>query len=56
MPSVRFVVADRGHDARGFARLENDHDSIRARAFEIWVDEVVAAPIRSLYNRDIPLL
>jgi hypothetical protein len=45
MPPVRLVVADRGHDARGFACLEDDHDCIGASASEVWVDEVIAAAI-----------
>ena len=56
VPSVRFAVADRGHDPRWFARLEDDHHCIGARPFEIWIDEVIAAAFRGLHNRDIPLL
>src|SRR5262245_42032097 len=56
MPPVRLAVADRNHDARGLACLENDHHSISARPFEVGIDEVVAAAIRSVHNRDLPLL
>ena len=48
VPSVRFAVADRGHDPRWFARLEDDHHCIGARPFEIWIDEVIAAASRIL--------
>src|SRR5215207_1470056 len=56
MPPVCLAVADRCHDARRLARLENDHDGIGACPFEIGIDEVVAAALRSLRNRDVPLL
>ena len=56
MPPVRLAVADRGHDARGLACLEDDHHCIGARAFEVGVDEVVAPAMRGVQNRDIPLL
>ena len=56
VPSVRFAVADRGHDPRWFARFEDDHHCIGARPFEIWIDEVIAAAFRGLHNRDVPLL
>ena len=55
MPAVRLAVADRCHDACRFARLENDHHGIRARPFEVWIDEVVAAAFRGVQNRNVPL-
>ena len=53
MPAVRFAVADRRHDARWFARFEDDHDCIGVCPFEIGIDEVVAAAFRGLHNRDV---
>jgi hypothetical protein len=56
MPSVCFAVADRSHDARRFARVEDDHDCIGACPLEIGIDKVIAAAVRGLYDRDVPLL
>src|ERR1700720_3620676 len=54
MPAVDFAVTDRRHDACGFARLENDCDGIGACPFEVGIDEVVAAALGRLHNRDVP--
>ena len=56
VPSVRLAVADRRHDARWLTRFENDHDGIEVCAFEIWIDEVVAAAFRGVGNRYVALL
>ena len=56
MPAVGFAVADRRHDARWFARFDDDHDLVRVCSSEIGLDEVVAAAFRSLRNRDVPFL
>jgi len=56
MPAVGFAVADRRHDARWFARFDEDHDLVRVCSSEIGLDEVVAAAFRSLRNRDVPFL
>jgi hypothetical protein len=56
MPPVRLAVSDRSHDARRFACFKDGHDCIGARAFEVWVDEVVAAAIRGVQNRNPSLL
>src|SRR6516165_7250806 len=56
MPPVRLAVPDRGHDARRFACFKDGHDCIGARAFEVWVDEVVAAAMRGVQNRNPSLL
>ena len=56
MPPVRLAVPDRGHDARRFACFKDGHDCIGARAFEVWVDEVVAAAMRGVQNRNASLL
>src|SRR6516162_7708368 len=55
MPSVGFAVADRSHDAGGFPRLEDHHDVVGVRSFEVWIDKVVAAALRGFHNRDVPL-
>ena len=55
MPAVRLAITDRCHDACRLASLENDHHGIRARPFEVWIDEVVAAAIRGVQNWNVPL-
>src|SRR5882757_3113148 len=55
VPSVRDLVADRGHDARRLARLEDDHHSVRLGAFEIRIDEFITTAFRRLYDRDVAL-
>jgi hypothetical protein len=55
MPSVGFAVADRSHDAGGFPRLEDHHDFVGVRSFEVWIDEVIAATLWGFHNRDVPL-
>ena len=55
MPAVRFTVAYCRHDARWFARLEDNHDSIRVCPFEIGIDKVIATTLRSLYHWDVAL-
>src|ERR1700732_5556375 len=55
MPAVRFTVAYCRHDARWFARLEDDHDSIGVCPFEIGIDKVIATTLRSLHHRDVAL-
>ena len=55
MPSVGFVVADRSHDAGGLSRLEDNHDFVRVRSFEVWINKVIAAALRGFHNRDLPL-
>ena len=56
MPSVRLAVADCSQNARRFARFEDDDHRIRAGPLEIGSDEVIAAAIRRLENRDLPFL
>src|SRR5271165_2845040 len=55
MPSVGFAVADRSHDAGGLPRLEDHHDFVGVRSFEVWIDKVIAAALRGFHNRDVPL-
>jgi len=55
MPAVCFLVADRGHDTRGFSRLEDDDDLIRPCALEVGVDKFVATALRSLDDWSVPL-
>ena len=40
----------------GFACLEDNHDCIGASASEVWVDEVIAAAIWGVQNRNLSLL
>src|SRR5262249_19349386 len=56
MPSVRLAVTDCNENACRFARFENDHHRIRPGPLEIGSDEVIAAAIRRLENRDVPFL
>jgi hypothetical protein len=56
MPAVGRLVADRDHDAGGFARLQHDDDLIRLGALEVRLDELVAAARRRLQDRNVPLL
>src|SRR5215470_3309146 len=43
VPSVRDLIADRGHDARRLASFEDDHDCIWLGPLEIRVDKFVSA-------------
>src|SRR5258708_3073584 len=56
VPSVRDLVANGRHDARRFARLEDDHDGIGLGAFEIRIDEFVTTALRRFDNREVALL
>src|SRR5580704_14002376 len=42
MPSVRDLIADGNHDARGLARFEDDYHGARLGSFEVRIDEFVA--------------
>jgi hypothetical protein len=53
-PPIVLLVADGKQDAGGFPRLEDDDDLVRLGALEIRRDEVVAAPVGRVQNRDIP--
>ena len=55
MPSVGLAVADCGHDAGGFTRLEDHDDFVRRCPVEVGIDEVIAAALRSFDNWDAPL-
>src|SRR5262245_24236371 len=55
MPSVARAVADCGHDASGFTSLEDHHDFVRFCSGDVGIDEVIAAALWSVYNRDAPL-
>ena len=55
MPSVGLAVADCGHDAGGFTRLEDHDDFIRLCSVEVGIDEVIAAALRSFDDWDAPL-
>jgi hypothetical protein len=55
MPAVGLAIADRRHDARRLARLENGHDGIGTGPLEIGVDELVAPPFRLWQHGDVPL-
>ena len=55
MPSVGLAVADCGHDAGGFPRLEDHDDFVRLCSVEVGIDEVIAAALRSFHNWDVPL-
>src|SRR5215469_14934032 len=55
MPSVHGLVADGGHDTRGFSRLEDDHDCVGLRPFKIRVDEFVTPALWRVDDRDAAL-
>ena len=55
VPSVRDLVADGCHNARGFSCFEDGHDLIGFGPFEIRVDEFVATALRCLHDRDVAL-
>src|SRR5215470_1834503 len=55
MPSIGLAVADCGHDAGGFTRLEDHDDFIRLCSVEVGIDEVIAAALRSFDDWDAPL-
>jgi hypothetical protein len=54
MPTVSLLVADCGHDPRGFSRLQNDDDLIRRCALEVRVDKFVTTALRSLDDWGVP--
>src|ERR1051326_8573794 len=54
MPAVLRLVPDGCQDARGFARLQDRNDLIGFGAFEIRIDEYVAAALRSLQDGRTP--
>ena len=54
MPSVGLAVADCGHDAGGFTRLEDHDDFVRLCSVEVGLDEVIAAALWSFHNWDAP--
>ena len=56
MPAVCRPVADRDHDARRFAGLQYGDDLIGLGAFEVRFDELVAAALRRLQDRNAALL
>jgi hypothetical protein len=45
VPSVRDLIADGSHDARGFSRFEDDHDCVGLGPVEIRVDEFVTTAL-----------
>src|SRR5262245_40820330 len=56
MPAVCPLVANGGHDARRFARLDDHHHVVRLSPFEVRVNELITpAPPGCLHNRNIPL-
>src|SRR5579862_3982232 len=54
MPAVGLAVADRRHDARRLARLEDSDHGIRLCPNKIGIDEVITAAWRSIEHRDAP--
>jgi hypothetical protein len=55
VPSVRDLIADRGHDARGLASFEDDRDCIGLGPFEIRVDKFVTTALWRLEDRNVAL-
>jgi hypothetical protein len=55
VPSVRDLIANGSHDARGFSRLEDDHDCVGLGPFEIRVDEFVTTALWRLHDRNVAL-
>jgi len=53
VPSVRDLIADGSHDARGFSRFEDDHDCIGLGPFEIRGDEFVTTALWRLHDRNV---
>ena len=56
MPAVRDLVADGDHDARRFSCLHYGDDLIGLCASEVRFDELVAAALWRLQNRDVALV
>lgn len=54
MPAVFRLRADRGHDARRFAGLQDADHRVGLGAFEVGLDELIAAPFRGVENRHVP--
>ena len=44
MPSVCGLIANGNHDPCWLACFEDDHDRVRLRAFEVWIDKFVTRP------------
>jgi hypothetical protein len=55
VPSVRDFIADGGHDARGLASFEDDHDCIGLGPFEIRIDKFVTTARWRLDDRNVAL-
>ena len=55
MPSVGLAVADCGHDAGGFTRLENHNHFVGLGSVEVGINEIIASALRGFNNREVPL-
>ena len=56
MPAVFFLAADGRQDACGLTSLDDAHDGIRFRPFEIRFHELIPSTLWSLHDGRVPFL